>query len=242
MPHTTRRSSATPTARGASGHASPPASSDEERPDSEEEDDSPGGLFGPFRIGALVGVGLPSVFSFGGAIKLTRYLGAGVNVGLIPTIKISLYGEAQLSYQEYDAYGRLFPFGGMFFVGAGVGYATIKGSFKSSYDVRPYQVIAPTLPDTLAVESIASVRTLVLTPQIGLQHIFGSGFTLGVDVGLQVPLAPSEIHFDTQIPPDVPAEVVEKFVKPNDQKVRDTLETVGRATVPTLNLRVGWML
>ena len=189
-----------------------------------------------------MGVGLPSILSFGGAIKLTRYLGAGVNVGLIPKIKVSLYGEAELSYQEYDAYGRLFPFGGRFFVGAGVGYATIKGSFKSSYDVRPYQAIAPSLPDTLAVESIASVRTLVLTPQIGLQHTFGSGFTLGIDGGLQVPLAPSEIRFETRLPVAVPPEVTEKYVKPNDQKVRDTLETIGRATVPTLNLRAGWML
>ncbi|MBI3206033.1 MAG: hypothetical protein HYZ29_31145 [Myxococcales bacterium] len=228
--------------RGESQHSAEPASNDEEKPEPAEDDDSPDGLFGPFRIGGLVGVGLPSILSFGGAIKLTRYFGAGVNVGIIPTIKISLYGEAELSYQEYDAYGRLFPFGGMFFVGAGVGYATIKGSFKSSYDVRPYKAIAPTLPDSLAVESIASVRTLVLTPQIGLQHIFGSGFTLGIDVGLQVPIAPSEVHFDTKLPPDVPPEVIEKFVKPNDQKVQDTLETLGRATVPTLNLRVGWML
>ncbi|GMV15317.1 MAG: hypothetical protein HS104_29535 [Polyangiaceae bacterium] len=241
-PRTTQWSNAPPTARGESGQRSPPASDDEEKPEAKEEDDSADGLFGPFRIGGLVGVGLPSVLSFGGAIKLTRYFGAGVNVGLIPKIRISLYGEAELSYQEYDAYGRLFPFGGMFFVGAGVGYATIKGSFKSSYDVRPYKAIAPTLPDALVVESRASVRTLVLTPQLGLQHTFGSGFTLGIDVGLQVPLAPSEVHFDTQLPPDVPAEVIDKYVKPNDQKVQDTLETIGRATVPTLNLRAGWML
>lgn len=199
-------------------------------------------MFGPFRIGGLVGVGLPSIVSFGGAIKLTRYLGAGVNVGLIPTIKVSLYGEAQLSYQEYDVYGRLFPFGGMFFLGAGVGYATMTGTFRSSYDVRPYKAIAPNLPDTLVVESRASVRTLVLTPQIGLQHTFGSGFTLGIDVGVQVPLAPSEIRFDTRLPVEVPPEVNEKYVEPNDQKVRDTLETIGRATIPTLNLRVGWFL
>ncbi len=199
-------------------------------------------MFGPFRIGGLVGVGLPSVVSFGGAIKLTRYFGAGVNVGLIPAIKVSLYGEAQLAYQEYDVYGRLFPFGGMFFIGAGVGYATITGSFKSSYDVRAYKAIAPTLPDTLDVESRASVRTLVLTPQLGLQHTFGSGFTLGFDVGLQVPLAPSEIHFDTKVPPEVPQEVIDKYVKPNDQKVQDTLETIGRATIPTLNVRMGWFL
>ncbi len=240
-PRTTQRSNVAPTANGENEDESPSEPEAREKPEP-EDDDSPNGLFGPFRLGALVGVGLPSVFSFGGAIKLTRYFGAGVNVGLIPTIRISMYGEAELSYQEYDAYGRIFPFGGMFFVGAGVGYATIKGSFKSSYDVRAYQAIAPSLPDSLAVESVASVRTLVLTPQIGLQHIFGSGFTLGIDVGLQVPLAPSQIKFDTKLPADVPAEVIDKYVKPNDQKVRDTLETIGRATVPTLNLRVGWML
>jgi hypothetical protein len=186
-----------------------------------------------------VGVGLPSVLSFGGAIKLTRYFGAGVNVGVIPKIKVSLYGEAELSYQEYDAYGRLFPFGGMFFVGAGVGYATIKGSFKSSYDVRPYQAIAPTLPDTLAVESIATVRTLVLTPQIGLQHTFGSGFTLGIDVGLQVPLAPSD-HFDTQLPRTCrPGH--RQMLKPGDRKVQDTLRVSATLLTVRPSLRAGWI-
>jgi hypothetical protein len=208
----------------------------------EEEDDNANGLFGPFRIGGLVGIGLPSVLTFGGAIKLTRYLGGGLNIGLIPTIRISLYGEAQLSYQEYDIYGRLFPFGGMFFVGAGAGYATMTGSFRSSYDVRAYQSIAPGLPDRLFVESKGSVRTLVLTPQIGVQHTFGSGLTLGMDAGLQIPLAPSEVDFSTELPAEVPPEVIEKFVEPNDAKVRDTLETVGRTIVPTLNLRIGWLL
>jgi hypothetical protein len=240
------RSTAAPTTRNERAAPRPaPAAPTQNRPtrkEEAEEEDSSGGLFGPFRIGGLVGVGLPAVVSFGGMIKLTRYLGGGVNVGLIPTIKVSMYGEAELSYQEYDAYGRIFPFGGMFFLGAGAGYATMTGSFKNSYDVRPYKAIAPSLPDTLFVESKASVRTLVLTPQIGLLHTFGSGFTLGIDVGLQVPLAPSEIKFSTVVPPQVPPEVVDKYVKPNDQKVRDTLEKLGRATVPTLNVRIGWLL
>jgi hypothetical protein len=187
-----------------------------------------------------VGVGLPAILSFGPAIKLTRYLGGGLNIGLIPTIRLSMYGEAKLAYQEYDIYGRLFPFGGMFFVGAGAGYATITGSFRSSHDISAYQV--PGLPDELVVESKASVRTLVLTPQIGLQHTFGSGLTLGIDGGLQVPLAPSEIEFNTALPPEVPQEIIEQFVEPNNQKVRDTLENVGRAIIPTLNLRIGWLL
>jgi hypothetical protein len=184
---------------------------------------------------------LPSVLSFGGAIKLTRYFGAGLNIGLIPTIRISLYGDAELAYQEYDIYARIFPFGGMFFVGAGAGYATIKGSLRNSYDLRG-QNLPMGFPTELVVESEASVRTLVLTPQIGLQHTFGSGLTLGIDAGAQVPLAPSEIEFDTKLPPGIPQPVIDQYVEPNNEKVRDTLETIGRAIVPTINLRVGWLL
>jgi len=219
------------------------------KPGAGEKEDDTDGVFGPFRIGGLIGTGLPSVLSFGGAIKLTRYFGAGLNIGIIPTVSISLYGDAQLAYQEYDLYGRIFPFGGMFFVGAGVGYATITGSLSSTYDLRPYKTtpqLRELLPDEVSIESEASVRTLVLTPQIGLQHTFGSGFTVGIDVGAQIPIAPSEIKFETRLPADIPPEFVEQYVEPNveptNQKVRDTLDTIGRAIVPTLNLRIGWFL
>jgi len=182
------------------------------------------------------------VLSFGAAIKLTRFLGAGVNVGLIPAVKISIYGEAALSYQEYDVYGRIFPFGGAFFLGAGVGYATIEGTFTNAYDVSAFQSAAPNLPNPLLVTSEGSVRTLVLTPAIGLQHTFKVGFTMGADAGLQIPIAPSEVDFHTIVPPSVPPQVRQQYVEPNDQQVRDTLDTIGRAVVPTVNLRIGWLL
>jgi hypothetical protein len=229
--------------RAPAGEAPPEAlRNKDDKDDDDDDDDDDGGIFGPFRIGVLVGGGLPSVLSFGGILKLTRYLGAGVNVGLIPTIKVSLYGDAELSYQEYDLYGRLFPFGGALFVGAGVGYANIKGRFSTQYDVSAFQSAAPGLPNPLSVTSEGSVRTLVLTPTLGLLHTFGSGFTLGIDVGAQIPIAPSETKFDTQVPRSVPQAVIDKYVKPNDKKVQDTLDTVGRAILPTLNLRLGWLL
>jgi hypothetical protein len=216
--------------------ATGPERDSQERKDKDEDDSS--GLFGPFRIGVLVGTGLPSVLSFGAAIKLTRFLGAGLNVGLIPAVTISIYGEAELSYQEYDVYGRIFPFGGAFFVGAGVGYATIEGTFTNSYDVSAF----PSLPNPLLVKSQGSVRTLVLTPAIGVQHTFKPGFTLGADAGLQIPIAPSEVEFNTIVPASVPPQVEQQYVDPNDQQVRDTLDTIGRAIVPTVNLRIGWLL
>lgn len=187
-------------------------------------------------------MGLPSLISFGAMAKLTRFLGGGLNIGMIPAVRVSLYGDAELSYQEYDIYGRLFPFGGAVFVGAGVGYATIKGSFRKSYDVSAYQSQVPNLPNPLTVSSEGSIRTMVLTPTIGLLHTFGSGFTLGFDLGAQIPIAPSQTRFHTTVPAVVPAQIVDRYVKPNDQKVQDTLDTIGRTVLPTLNVRVGWLL
>ena len=198
------------------------------------------GLFGPFRIGVLVGTGVPDVLSLGGAIKLTRFFGAGINVGVIPTIRLSFYGEAKLAYQEYDAYGRIYPFGGSFFLGAGVGYASIRGMITQTYDLSMYSALG--LPKSVSIESQGSVRTLVLTPQLGFQHMFGSGFTIGIDVGAQVPIAPSDAKFTTAPPKGLPAQYVQQYITPNDEKVRSTLDKIGHTVIPTINVKIGWFL
>jgi hypothetical protein len=209
----------------------------EDSPEPQKADDSDG-IFGPFRIGFLLGTGLPDLVSLGGAIKITRYVGAGVNVGLIPTVKLSLYGQATISYQEYDAYGRIFPFGGAFFFGAGVGYATVHGTIDDHYSVAGVATPVP-------VDSAASVRTLVLTPQLGLLKTLASGFSIGVDVGAQLPIAPSQVDFSTQYPTSLyPAQyqsVVQSLVAPDSAKVRSTLNTVGRTVLPTIDFKIGWL-
>jgi len=181
--------------------------------------------------------------SLGGQLKLTRFFGVGVNIGLIPTVKISYYGDATLAYQEYDAYAHLYPFGGAFFLGAGVGYEAVRGTVSSTYDLRPLQALcAPLCSDSASIDSQASVRTLVLTPQIGFLKIFGSGFALGVDVGAQIPIAPSKVDFSTAVPSYVPQVFISQYITPNDQKVRATLDKIGRTPLPTFNLKIGWFL
>ena len=82
-------------ARGRAGYASGGSARHAARtsepvppPDSEKANDDEG-LFGPFRVGFLDGGGLPDLVSLSGMIKLTRYFGAGINAGLIPTVKRS---------------------------------------------------------------------------------------------------------------------------------------------------------
>jgi hypothetical protein len=205
-------------------------------PREEAKDDDSGGLLGPFRLGVLVGTGLPEVLNFGAQMKLTRYIGLGVNVGLIPTVKVKYYGEAAQKYREYDAYAHIYPFGGSFFFGTGVGYAQIDGTLYNRFTVPGY---------TVDVTSDATVRTLVLTPQIGFLKIFDVGFAIGFDLGAQIPIAPSQIEFNTVtvgVPPELAATIQRDYINPNDEKVRKTLDTVGRTPLPTFNFKIGWFL
>ena len=207
-----------------------------------KHDDS-GGLLGPFRIGVLVGTGLPEVVNFGAQLKLTRFIGLGVNVGLIPTVKVRYYGEAAQKYQEYDAYGHIYPFGGSFFLGAGVGYAQIDGTLVNRFNLAALN--QPGVSGMVDVTSDASVRTLVLTPQIGFLKIFDVGFAIGIDIGAQIPIAPSEVKFNTVtvgIPQGLNDYVRTTYINPNDEKVRSTLNTLGRTPLPTFNFKIGWFL
>ncbi|MEI9953471.1 MAG: hypothetical protein WDO74_31945 [Pseudomonadota bacterium] len=210
-------------------------------PSSKDEDS--GGLLGPIRIGVLVGTGLPEVANFGAQLKLTRFIGLGVNVGLIPTVKIRYYGEAAQAYQEYDAYGHIYPFGGSFFLGAGVGYVKIDGTLLNRFNLADLQ--QPGISGSVDVTSNASVRTLVLTPQLGFLKIFDVGFAIGFDLGAQIPIASSQVEFNTVapgVPPVLADSVRTKYINPNDEKVRRTLNTVGRTPLPTFNFKIGWFL
>jgi hypothetical protein len=223
-----------------------PVPPDAQRDEEEEEDETD-----HFKIGPVVGVGLPSVFSIGGTIKLTRFIGAGANIGIIPTVQLSYYGDATLSYQHYDIYGRLYPMGGGFFLQGGAGYATVDGTLTKTVGANTtvtYNGQTFNLPATFAYESEGSVRTLMLTALIGYFHTTSIGFSFGVDAGAQIPIAPSQVKYSRTVPmlPGLSAmqqqTLEDAYVKPIDDSVKDTLETIGRSVIPTANLRIGWIL
>jgi hypothetical protein len=206
-----------------------------------EDDDDYEGLFGPVRLGPIVGTGIPDLIHFGAVLKITRYIDGGIVYGHIPTVKLSLYGDAQINYNRFDVFGRIYPLGGAFFLGAGVGYKTVSGTLTDTVSI-PSGVSLPGLPTKIDVMSQGSVHTLVLTPRLGLFKMWKVGFCLGLDAGVQVPIAPSDVSFSTQVPPSIPAPLVAQYVTPNDQKVSDTLQKVGRAVIPEVNIRIGWLL
>jgi hypothetical protein len=205
------------------------------------KDDSHG-IFGPFRIGPVIGIGLPRFLSFGGAIKLTKYFGAGLNYGIIPEVQFAYYGDATVRYQGVDIYGHIHPFGGGFFLGAAVGYAHARGTYEEEFR-NPLDANAPAFPYT----SEATVQTLVLTPELGYFFTFKSGFTLGVEAGLQIPIAPSDIDFESRVNypsgwSDELKQVIQtQYVEPTDARVHSTLEKVGQTILPTVGIKMGWL-
>jgi hypothetical protein len=104
---------------------------------------------------------------------------------------------------------------------------------------------APT-PASFDYTSEATMQTLVLTPDIGYFFTFKSGFTVGVESGLQIPIAPSEITFQSEL--DLPPEwepfedqVIQQYIAPTDARVKDTLERVGQTILPTIGIKIGWL-
>jgi hypothetical protein len=214
-------------------------------PEAEEED-----KVDQFKIGPVVGAGIPALLSVGGTVKVTRFIGAGVNLGLIPKVQLSYYGEATLSYKHLDFYGRIYPFGGGVFVHGGVGYATVDGTLTKTFALKDFN---PSLSGNVNYESQGSVKTLMLTALLGYFHTFDIGFSMGLDAGAQIPIAPSEVKFESK----VPASDVDRLPEPiktqakmllatqvtkSDQDVRDSLEKIGRTIIPTINFRIGWIL
>ena len=208
----------------------------------EDASDDTNGVFGPFRLGPVVGVGLPAFLSFGGALKLTKYFGAGITYGIVPTLQFAYYGDATVSYQGIGIYGHIHPFGGGFFLGAGVGYAHVRGTYTDEFDVSPYAPAPlPGVGESSTYTSEATMQTLVLTPELGYFFTFKSGFTMGVEAGLQIPIAPSEIEFKSHVDPRVPQQVVDQYVTPNDERVARTLEKLGQTMLPTIGIKMGWL-
>ena len=68
--------------------------------------------------------------------------------------------------------------------------------------------------------------------------MFDCGFSVGFDLGVQVPTAPSELKVNANLPAGLPQAVIDQFVVPTNMNVKDTLHTIGRKPIPTFGVFV----
>lgn len=161
-----------------------------------------------FSMGALAGVGFPRPLSFELFTKLGGYVGLGAEYGLLPQVTIQGFGASSWA-ASLDT--RVFPFRNAFFFGLRGGYQQIDAT-GSAYSFT----------------ASAELATWFLNPRIGLEHTFGSWFTLATEAGVQLPLSSS---FSSTLPDGLALAV-------RDSTVVRTLSGV----LPTVDLlRVGAM-
>jgi hypothetical protein len=112
---------------------------------------------------------------------------------------------------------RIFPFSGAFFVGASGGRQHVKGTITESTLAGP---------QTASIE----VRSWFATPRLGWLWRFGSGFTTGFDLGVQLNIASSKT---VAIPPQAS--------QSQRDSVNNLVDAAAKIPLPALNLRIGWL-
>ena len=113
---------------------------------------------------------------------------------------------------------RIYPLRGTFFIGAGFGQQTLDGSVTQLVSGAPF---GPT--------ASGRVQSWVITPRIGWQWVWRSGFAMGLDFGVQFVVS----HQDsTNFPPGTSPDV--------EQEVNDLIHWGATVPLPVFNFRIGY--
>ena len=141
------------------------------------------------RVGALLGLGYPRPVALEVMVKIERALGLGIEAGMMPPLTV---GPLSTSFWGVAGDLRVFPFQGAFFIGMRAGYQRMKATATAS------------VPGLGTLSESAVADTYFVNPRIGFLWTLESGVTLGLDVGVQVPIQKS--YVDT-LPDSVSSEV-----------------------------------
>ncbi len=158
------------------------------------------------RVGAIGGVGFPHPLAVEALVKIERVVAIGAEYGFSPDVTVSGV-TASLWSGAGDI--RVFPLRGPFFIGARVGLQHL-GASSAAY-----------------AQSV-TVDTFFVNPRIGFLWTWKSGFSLGIDVGVQLPLAYSVTGTSTAM--SIP-------------QLTSVANTIGGTVLPTIDLlKLGFLL
>jgi len=184
--------------------------------------------------GPSLTLGIPHALNLAYDGRLTPEYSAGLSLG---GLNVPLQNGITLGISNAELRGRWHPWGGSLFVGAMLGGQTIYGKGSRSITVTP--VYSP------MINAEAKVTGAYLTPHFGWLWIFGSGFTLGFELGLQLPLS-SKTTITTSSKDPLAAEFMTVIqASPEYQKLESDIEEgankIGKLKIPYSAFRIGWM-
>jgi hypothetical protein len=208
-----------PSARADQGQAPPATKTSTKSPS-----DRPAGEKPPetdhdaFRIGPLVGLGFPRPFALEGFVKVGGVVGGGFEYSFLPQMTVS---NVVTSFQALAADFRVFPFKGSFFLGLRVGRQWLDGS--TTVTIGP-----------VSVPQGMEATTWFLNPRLGFLHRWGSGITLGIDAGVQLPIGADFHRSGLGAGTDATASV--------DKTLKAVADALGNKPTPTVDiLRLGFL-
>ncbi len=166
-------------------------------------------------FGVLGSVAFPRPIELEGLVRIERFVGVGFEYSMMPGITVS---GVDAHFWALAADARVFPFKNAFFVGLRAGRQHLGGDAN---------IVMPGVGQ--ANESM-SVDTTFVNPRLGFLWTWEPGISLGINIGVQIPVSTSET---SSLPPGTPV----------DPRITRVANTLGRYALPTVDLlQIGVML
>lgn len=183
-----------------------------------------GCLLGGVCLGPVLSLGLPNLFGVGGHLRIGPYFGAALDYQALPTLHLSgVAAGASLLTAE----GRIYPFGGSFFLAGGFGYQRVVGRASK---------------DQIAIQAEVDVPTF----KVGIGFMGHDGFVAGIDLGLLFPLAGTDIRLRMTAP--APAGILQSQLDANVARLQQDARSGVRQVLHMLPflaqlnvLRIGYL-
>lgn len=212
-----------------------------------------------YRIGPMLGLSLFAGPNIGVESKFYKYFGAAVSLSMFSGFdltsisfikdkvneKTSDYsvGSIKLNYMQFETKGMYFPLAGSFFMGLALGYRIV--GLASSAVVQAEIPESPTpVPTNISLDVITS--SVYATPEVGWLYRFENGFTLGTDIGVQLPIR-SDVDITIDLKNTSPFLITSiqrspQYVSLRRQMVNDVYDFLSGSPIPYWNIiKVGWL-
>jgi hypothetical protein len=128
------------------------------------------------RLGVLGSVAFPRPLAIEGMVKLENTFGLGIEYSALPELTID---TVQTHFWAVAADARYFPFHDAFFVGLRAGRQHLGGDANV------------TVVGVGSLNEAVSVDTTFINPRIGFLWTWDPGVSLGINLGIQVPVSVS---------------------------------------------------
>ncbi len=110
-------------------------------------------------------------------------LGFGISTPQQTRVAVSVLG--------IDLRERYHPYHGAFFIGAALGYQRVDGSASQSFTISYTDGNGQNQNLNLNGQVQGEISSFYLTPQLGWIWVLKSGWVIGLDLGLQIPIHPT---------------------------------------------------